>query len=98
MFGHLTYLSISIRRIVAYRPVARKRPRDKQIYNSRYLVMTSERSTFARQQLETAIEERCFLCGSCSDVISWTVSLKSTVARTEAGSNTYSVGGDEKGT
>jgi hypothetical protein len=28
---------------------------------------------FARQQLEAATEERCFLCGQCRDVISRTV-------------------------
>jgi hypothetical protein len=53
---------------VACRPVARRRPRKKQLYNSRYRVTASQRSMFG-----TATEERCFLCGPCRGVVSRTV-------------------------
>jgi hypothetical protein len=52
-------------------PVARQRQRKKQLYNSHYWVT----SISARQQLEIATEERCFLCSPCRDVISKTVTV-----------------------
>jgi hypothetical protein len=59
-----------------YRPVSGHRPREKQKYNSRYSVTALKTSMFARQQLETATQERCFPCGPCRDVISRTVGAR----------------------
>jgi hypothetical protein len=59
---------------VACRPVTGQRPRDKQIDNSCYWVVASQKSIFVRQQLETATHERCFLCGAYRDVTSRRVS------------------------
>jgi hypothetical protein len=56
--------------IVACRPVARQRLRNKQIYGSRYCVTASQIRFFVRQQLEAAREEWYFLFGPCRDVIS----------------------------
>jgi hypothetical protein len=47
--------------------------------------MASQISMFTSQQLETATEERCFLCGPCRDVISRTGSESQ--LRVESGSN-----------
>jgi hypothetical protein len=51
--------------ILACIPVARQRPRKKQLYNSRYWVTA------------TATEEWCFLCSPCRYVISRTVGARS---------------------
>jgi hypothetical protein len=51
--------------IIRCKPVARQRPRKKQLYNSRYWVTASQTSMFARQKLERTAEERCVLCGPC---------------------------------
>jgi hypothetical protein len=77
--------SDSIKHIVACRPISGQRPRDKQICNSRCWVTASQASVFAQQQLETETEERYFLCGSCQDLISRTVSSESSIAVVEAG-------------
>jgi hypothetical protein len=58
--------------ILACRPVAGQRPRDKQLYKSRYLVTASQTNMFPRQQLNYNDEELCFPCGACRDVISGT--------------------------
>jgi hypothetical protein len=58
--------------IVARRPVARQRPRNKHMYGSRYWVTASQTNMFPRQQLNYKNEERCFLCGACRGVISRT--------------------------
>jgi hypothetical protein len=58
---------------VACRPIAKQRHRKKQLYNIHYWVTTSQTSMFARQQLESATEEWCFLCGPCRDVKSCVV-------------------------
>jgi hypothetical protein len=55
------------------RSVAEQRPRDKQMYNSRYCVTASQTNMFPLQQLNYNNEERCFLCGPCRDVLSRTV-------------------------
>jgi hypothetical protein len=88
---------LKIKNIVACRPVARQRPRKKQLYNSCCWITASQTSMPARQQLERAAEERCFLYSPCRDVISRRVS------EAEAGSNTSNValrivGGDGKRT
>jgi hypothetical protein len=56
--------------IVAWRPVAGQRPRDKRKY-------IRQRSMFVPQQWETVTEERCFLCGPCRGVISRTLGAMS---------------------
>jgi hypothetical protein len=53
---------------VACRPVARQWPWKKQLYNNHYWEMPSQTNMFAWQQLETAIEEQCFLRGPCWDM------------------------------
>jgi hypothetical protein len=58
---------------VTCRPIARQRTRRKQLYQSRYSVTDSQTSMFARKQLETTTEERCFLCDPCRDVLRRTV-------------------------
>jgi hypothetical protein len=63
-----------IQYIMACRPVARQRPRKKQLYNICYWVTASQTSMFAQQPLDTATEERCFMCDPCRDVINRTVS------------------------
>jgi hypothetical protein len=57
---------------------ARQRLRRKQLYNSRYWVTASQSGMFSRQQLETATEEWCFLCGPWRDVVSRTLNCEST--------------------
>jgi hypothetical protein len=55
---------------VACRPAARQQLRKKQLYNSHYWVTASQTIIFSWQQLETATEEWCFLCGQLR-VDSW---------------------------
>jgi hypothetical protein len=62
--------------IVACRPAAKQLLRMK-LYNSRYWVTATQTSMSARQQLETATDEQCFLCSPCRDVISSTVKCDS---------------------
>jgi hypothetical protein len=55
---------------VACRTVTRQLPRYKQIYRSRYWVTPSQTNMFPRKRLYKNSEKRCFLCGTCPDVIS----------------------------
>jgi hypothetical protein len=74
----LFYLSLyQFLHIVAYGPVAGQRPRDKY-------ATASQTSMFARQQLETATVERCFLCGPCRDVSSKAVTESELVSWVES--------------
>jgi hypothetical protein len=54
--------------------ISEVRPRNKQLYNSRYWATVSQTSMPERQKWETATEEQCFLCGPCRNVISRTTS------------------------
>jgi hypothetical protein len=66
--------------IVAHRPVARRRQRDRRLYKGTLLgsgPQTTEEWCFLCSLLSnswTATAERCFLCGPCRDVISRTIS------------------------
>jgi hypothetical protein len=71
--------------IVACRPVARQRPRNKQLdnavtrqrpINSKRGMLFSARSApmSARETIDTSTEERCSLCGQRIGVISRTIS------------------------
>jgi hypothetical protein len=57
---------------VTCRPFVGQRPRDKLIHNIRYWVTASQTNMLPRQQLNYNNAERCFLCGSCGDVINGT--------------------------
>jgi hypothetical protein len=61
----------------AYRPVARQRPRSKQLNSSRFSVLVLQTTAVAGQWLSnnhmgTATEEQNFLCDLCWEVISRT--------------------------
>jgi hypothetical protein len=71
------YLS-TIENIVACWPVAGQRPRDKQIYGSRWWVKASQTNMFPRKRLNYKNEERSLLRGWCRDVITRSVSWELT--------------------
>jgi hypothetical protein len=73
-----------VENIVACRPIARKRPCNKQLYNSRYWVMASQTNMFQWQKLNYNNEEQCFLCSPCQDVIrgtSWALHQSCKISR-----------------
>jgi hypothetical protein len=57
---------------VACRAVTRQRPRDKQIYQSRYWVTPSQTKDIPTETIWATIEELCFLCGPSRNVITET--------------------------
>jgi hypothetical protein len=63
--------------IVACRPIARQRPRNRQrplLGNGEIVFSARSAPIAAHATMDTVTEERCVLCGPCQDVISRTVS------------------------
>jgi hypothetical protein len=102
VYTTLSYLSKIHFNIVAWRPVASQRPRNKKLYDIHCWVTAPQTSMFLEQRENTAIMKWRFLRRPCRGVITRTRGRVTSI-RVEAGSNTSTialriVGGDEKWT